>query len=609
MSSDLVPSGGGSVLVPLGDNRGGWTCRSIKLSEDGARLSVRFEAPASGDHVDVVVLPRDTDDRVFQRLEHCAVRYSGKINRPSDERRQEVAAIVASVGGSVNARIEDLLAAGETPPISIARALGRREGRRTVVFGRDSLRALLSPEIREGVEIADGWALADIYPTSYFQEAATRGLQLVLDFRNHIDERRFRMVVGPIDPDKRAFAQSANLALTYMSTGVTTPKDIDNLCTLVAFTLQLRDHEGLSFEFPSVDADVAGHLLAYEAPDPAQDAAASGKMLNLAISAECQQQCQFCSIKEIAPALSAEEEAGDAVYARLEADLLSNRRAGVRHLRVNGYDPLRYARILEILEYARELGYDRVDVFSPCTALADPEFFEAVLARLPEDTTFHVPMYGVEPATHDRVVGRKGAFELVSRALELLLARLGPQRVRILSVVTKTSKDELINLAAFAAQRHLGFSAHFAYPSYESRQDRYFTAAPSQSETVEAILAARAQRAEGARPLPRWYAVEGLSPCVMFRPAQEAGLRLTDWLDVPERAILVGTEYREESFRHRAEESDHAAFDPPTIPCPHAERCVLRQACPAEFLRSYVELYGIEEFVPVTLRELVESLR
>ncbi len=382
-------------LAPLPASAGGWTCKRIDLVDDD-HLRVRFETPDGQDHIVVSVHSKAVEGRVFARLEHVAVRYTGHISTRTPERVEQVRGLVTSVGESINARVGDLVDSGDAP-FTIARAMGRRAGRRRIVFSRDALRGMLAPEIVEGVPLAGGWVLQDIYPSSYLAESTSKSLRLVLDFYREDDERRFLMTVGALEPGKRAFASSANLALSYKSAGIIDPEGIDALCTLVAFTLQLRDHEDLEFEFPDVDADVERQLLLTAAHDE-EPAERTEHQLNLAISSECHQQCAFCSIKEVAPPV----DGGDQVFARLQADLASNRKAGVRHLRINGYDPLTYSRILEVLSYALELGYDKADLFSPCTMLADETFFEQVAARLAEPTTGPGPLYGGAAPGHAR---------------------------------------------------------------------------------------------------------------------------------------------------------------------------------------------------------------
>ena len=571
------------ALVPL--RHGGFSCKALMLDGEN-RLIARFEADGSADWVEVTVVSRDAPPPVFRRLERCAVRYRGALAVRTDERKEDVSRLVLVVAMSVDRLLE--LHPGKT----IAEALGRRREQGKWIFGRESLRGLLSPEIVDGVPIAEGFVLRDVYPSSYLQKSHASILDLVLDFQRETDGRRLLLIVGRRDDSKPAFATTTHFSVKHLSLGTVDPPGADAVRALVGFLLQLRDHEGLEVVFPDVLADVAPVLL----PKAQIEVDRPDEVLNLAIDAECEQSCAFCSIKETAPA----EDGGDRALARLLADLVSNRQRGVRKVRINGYDPLGFSRILELLRRTKELGYTEAEVFSPCTKLADEAFCQAVVEALPPDKRFHVPLYSVNADVHDRIVGRPGAHALVMRALEHLLRRLPPEHIWILHVVTRQGLGEIESLARFAHSKGLAFHPHMPYPSFESRADRYFSAAPRMTEVAEALAGLYA---EGQR-----VAVQGVVPCVIFRRMRDQKIALRVWLDTPERKPpLPGTEYRDERFRHRAGETEHAAFHASAIPCPHEKKCVLASACPGEVLRSYAELYGTDELQGVTLKDLVAS--
>lgn len=570
------------ALVPL--RHGGFSCKALTL-EGEHRLTARFEARENADWVEVTVVPKDERGAIFRRLDHCAVRYRGALAERTEERRNEVTRLILAVASSV-----DTLLANK-PGMTLAAALGRGQSAK-MVFGRDALRSLLSPEIIEGVPLVEGFSLCDVYPSSYLQKSLHEKLELVLDFRRDSDARRMLLVVKERDDSRPSFATTAHFSITHLALGASDPPGADAVRTLVAFVLQLRDHAGMQVVFPDVMADVAPLLLA----PPESEMAPTDEILNLAIDAECGQSCAFCSIKETSPA----DDGGDATLARLLADLTSNRQRGVSKVRVNGYDPLAYSRILELLARMTVLGYTEAHVFSPCTRLAEAAFCDAVFAALPAKKRFHVPLYSQTAEIHDAIVGRKGAHALVMQAIANLQERLDPRDIWILCVATKEGLAELPSVVSFADARGFPCYPHMPYPSFESRADRYYRAVPRMSDVAEVIV--KTHR-EGRR-----LAVQGVVPCTVFPRATAAGLPIRAWLDVPDKPpMLPGTEYRDERFRHRAEMTEHAAFHASAVPCPHKQRCVLASACPGEVLRSYAEAFGFDELVPVTLKQLISA--
>ncbi len=617
MGSELVHDDGQNLLAPLPTSAGLWSCRDLELVGDD-RLVARFDHDGGAGQLEITVGPKDMQG-VFRAHEHCAVRYRGRLPALSERGRAEVAMLVHSIGSAVDQRLAEAIRVAReagAPEPTLADALGRRRSDARLVFGRDSLLALLAPEISLGADLGGGWALSDVYPSSRLREAADASLELVLDFRRAPEPGRMRIVVGPRKDDRRSFASSAHFALTHDAQGSAEPDGAANLRTLVAFVLKLRDHAALDVVFTDVASDVQSLLLAAPAEDENVVIDETTRVLNLAISSECHQQCAFCSVKELEPA----RDGGDPLYTRLTADLLSNREAGVVHYRLNGYDPLTYSRVLDILRFATRVGYRRTDVFSPCTTLADPAFCDAVLAAITPERNFHVPLYALEPALHDRCVGREGAHALVMRALENLEARVPASSIVIISVAMVENVEALPALAAFAARKGFRFTAHLPYPSHESRADKFFTSMPRQ-EAVAEVLASCHRAGQALRvdrfpsdqnaPHPSEHVtlrVDGVAPCVAFRRMTSEGVPLLQWLEVgAEPPVLPGTEYRAERFRHRGLEVDHSAYHAPSVPCPHASKCALATVCSQELLRGYVELHGVGEFQPVSLRELLAA--
>ncbi|MEZ4309493.1 MAG: hypothetical protein R3F14_15765 [Polyangiaceae bacterium] len=566
-------------------NLASWVCERVELPDDGS-LRARFRASADADWIEIVVSPLGARGPVFRRLPRCQVRYVGQLAARTEARKQEVLALVMGLAQVVDARL------AATPGASIAEALGRPRRAAPLVFGVRAVRELLG--IDETSPRVAGFRLADVYPSSNVRTTVVRPLDIVLDFRRDEDERRALLVIGPRDDRVPAFLHTAHFSLSFLSAGFTEAPGIETLRAYIGFLLQVRDTPGMDVTFPaSIEQTFAAPALT-AAPEPPEAPDDPHAVVNLAIGAECGQRCAFCSVKETWPA----EDGGDATLRALTAELTDKRRAGVRKVRINGYDPLAFSRILDVLRFATDSGFTEAQVFSPCTRLADESFLDAVLEALPATRRFFVPIYGATAEVHDTVVGVPGAFDRVMRALDLLTRKEGPRAVSLLSVLVRKNLPHLSDLLAFVRRRGLEFSVHLPYPSFESRADRYYEAAARQTDAAAAMRDAAGSPTDG-----RMLLLEGVAPCVVFNAMKDTAIPLAKWLRLPtEKPLLPGTEYRDPRYQHRDEGS---AFQARSVPCPHADRCSLATVCPGEILRGYADLYGLEELRPVPLADLL----
>lgn len=570
-------------LALFASERSDWVCERVELPEDGS-LRARFRAAADADWIELHVLPLTAKGPVFRRLEHCQVRYAGQLAVRTAARRAEVLALVMGIAQAVDGRL------AAKPGASIAEALGRVRRAAPLLFGPKGIRDLLG--LDDASPRVAGFRLADAYPSSNVRTTSVRSLDVVLDFRRDEDARRALLVVGPRDERIPAFVHTPHFSLSFLAVGAADVPGVEALRAYVGFLLQVRDSPGMDVHFPeSLDETFAAPLLA-AGSEPAPDDAAAA--LNLAIGAECGQACAFCSVKETWPP----EDGGERALRAFTSELADKRRQGVRKLRVNGYDPLAFSGILDVLRFATEAGYTDVEVFSPCTRLADEAFCDAVLAALPAKRRFYVPIYGATAEVHDTAVGVPGAFDRVLRAIDRLVRKEGRGAVSLLSVLHRKNLPHVGDLLAFVRSRELPFSMHLPYPSFESRADRYYEAAARQSDAVCAVRDAPGDPGDG-----RMLQLEGAAPCVMFAAMKDTGVPISKWLLLPrEKPLLPGTEYRDPRYHHRDE---GGAFQARSVPCPHASACALATVCPGEVLRGYADLYGLEELAPVALADVV----
>ena len=581
----LMPAPPNALLMPR--DVGDWGCVDLEL-RGPHELRARFANPELGAWLDISILPVDTPGAVLRRLTRCAVRYQGHIPDTAPTLKQSAGVLIRDLAEGV----ERVLLA--SPDASLREALSGGARLQRLEFSRQGLRDLLEPWLGS-TSILGPWVLRDVYPSSQLQVADRDKLELVLDLEGP-DGERVRFVVGPADPRLPSFRETQHFRLQVLETGTKPGPAARTVASLVAFALQLADSDQLEVDFPGVGSDVAQRLLVA----PAASSEGRQRTLNLAVSADCDQACTFCSIRDLRPPLTFE----DRHQVMLVADLTASRAAGVERVRLNGYDPLAWPGVLDLVQHARDLGYTFMEVFSPCTRLADREFTAALLERMPAQRRFVVPVYGASAATHDAVVGREGAFAEVESAVGVLVELGGSDCVALSTVVTPGNLDDLVPMVVAWAERGHHLSLHLAFASSEDVDDAWRRVAMPQAQ-IAATLAA------GVAALPRdsaarYWGVRGLAPCFQYRAFAERGLPVGSWLVSPlGLPRLPGTEYRAAEYVQRGPNAEHDATIASTVPCPHEERCALRQACPREFLRSYVDVIGIDDVSPVGLAELL----
>lgn len=593
-------------LVRLGEDLGGWICDRIWLEDDDT-VSVKLRLPAVNDWIVIVVTKKD-DGTVFRKLEHCSVRYRARVT----DRTQMIRAAIGDLIHSIANGVDRALAAN--PSATVAQALGRSTEPRALVFGRDAMLEILSGHIPLGATLCGGWQFVDVMPSSQVRGLKEDQPFVVLDFRHGASSRRVMFQVKKRVEGELAFVNTANFAV-HLVTGMGDVSGSEALQAFVSFVIALHDHASLTWIYPeNLDVNVASApLLPPSAAEvtalldlnagqtPTLEPADANQVLNLSIISECFQQCAFCSVKET----TAPKDGGEATFASLCRDLYDSRKSGVRRVRINGYDPLTFSRIVETIGFATKLGFDFMEIFSPFTRFADAAFCDAVLAVVPAHTDFMVPLYGLDADVHDRVVKRPGAFALVMKALDNLSERGRSGSVHLIAVATRVNQGELAKIWTFARGRGYEAHGHLPYPSFESRGDRYYGSAPRQADVVAGAASAIAETPPTVdTPFFVYQMLAGVAPCVSFRGMRKARIPLKRWLSARAATTLPGTEYRHERYSHRSGEE---TFEVTTLPCPHAERCVLATACSREILRGYAELFGVDEFQPVSLGDLIAA--
>ena len=130
----------------------------------------------------------------------------------------------------------------------------------------------------------------------------------------------------------------------------------------------------------------------------------------------CNNRCVFCT----SGLITSVGQAGQEDPAPVLAHLADARARGARRVTFVGGEPTLQREFPRILACARELGFEEIVLFTNGVRTQQREYFAELLRGGP--LAFRVSIQGGDAATHDRVVGREGAFQRILDGLELMHA-------------------------------------------------------------------------------------------------------------------------------------------------------------------------------------------
>ncbi|MCC6558740.1 MAG: radical SAM protein [Polyangiaceae bacterium] len=130
----------------------------------------------------------------------------------------------------------------------------------------------------------------------------------------------------------------------------------------------------------------------------------------------CNNRCAFCASGHI----TALGKVGQEDSTPALAHLADARARGARRVTFVGGEPTLQRDFPRILARARELGFEEIVLFTNGVRVQQREYFAELLRGGP--LRFRVSIQGGDAETHDRVVGRQGAFQRILDGLELMRA-------------------------------------------------------------------------------------------------------------------------------------------------------------------------------------------
>jgi MoaA/NifB/PqqE/SkfB family radical SAM enzyme len=174
------------------------------------------------------------------------------------------------------------------------------------------------------------------------------------------------------------------------------------------------------------------------------------KNIDVNIGRRCNLRCVFCLDGRISskqrqwvPLQSAREE------------LRQGWADGCRSMGLLGGEPTVYPHLFELLEYAQELGFLRLALYSNGLRLGDAAFCDRLVAA--GVTRIGISIHGHRPELEDRITSRKGSFAAKLAGIRRLVAhkRRGrlPDGLAVNPVINRLNLPHLLTLLRFFARQ------------------------------------------------------------------------------------------------------------------------------------------------------------
>ncbi len=177
------------------------------------------------------------------------------------------------------------------------------------------------------------------------------------------------------------------------------------------------------------------------------------KNLDVNIGRRCNLRCVFCLDGRISP-----KQRQWVPLANARQELRKGWEAGCRSMGLLGGEPTVYPHVIELLEYARALGFERMALYTNGLRLGDAEFCDRLVNA--GVTRLGISIHGHRPELEDRITNRKGSFEAKLAGIRRLVAhqRRGrlPHGLAVNPVITRINLPHLLPMLRFFSRLGVG---------------------------------------------------------------------------------------------------------------------------------------------------------
>jgi len=164
------------------------------------------------------------------------------------------------------------------------------------------------------------------------------------------------------------------------------------------------------------------------------------KRVKVVVGFKCNANCIFCYYKDFLkkPLISKE---------KIKKDILFALRYGIEEIDFSGGEPTIHPDLPELIYFAKKKGIKKVCIITNGIALAKKEYLKLLIDSGLDEILFS--LQGYDESSHDFLVGFKGAYSKLMKALEN--AYKLPVKIRINSVIHKINYKKALTIAKVAS--------------------------------------------------------------------------------------------------------------------------------------------------------------
>jgi len=338
-------------------------------------------------------------------------------------------------------------------------------------------------------------------------------------------------------------------------------------------------------------------------------AANRGGTANILLTSGCQNDCVFCTFKNVDPPGS---EYIHTSMDEIEAQLEKGRKLGADRALIVGTEPLEYENLPTIIQKAKTAGYEEIEIQTHGEKFASAAFCKTM--KKAGLTGVRMGIYGHNAKLHDAVTRVPGSFERAVKAIDNLKKTKIPTRVHM--TICRLNSKHIIDVEKFLAEKSLQLDEYKLVAPFTFDPARCREVSLSYSEVL-------ADAAEQYKKLP-----------ARSRLAEKLALKFSNTMIIPHCVILrarknlktpfTADKTNDASGSHSLDrlqasvaymDSKGRASDKflsgskhdikTTIICPRAAECAFGKVCPGIYL-LYAKAWGLDEFIPVSETEFSE---